>query len=88
MATLKICIHKVAEGCQAIKTYNPFPCDLTIDAENAPKSNPKCWDIVNGAIVAIKGFKQILAILRDVFTQIAPAGLSQDEVELIMNHER
>jgi hypothetical protein len=51
MATLKICIHKVAEGCQAIKTYNPFPCDLTIDAENAPKSNPKCWDIVNGAIV-------------------------------------
>ena len=51
MKILKLCVIKTGAGCQAIKTYNPFPCDLTIDAEEAPTSNPRCWDIVDGSIV-------------------------------------
>ncbi len=46
-----------------------------------------CKAIKNGVFVAIKGFKRILAIMKDVFQKVAPAGLSQDEVELIMDYE-
>ena len=49
-----------------------------------------CKAVVNGVMVAIDGFKRIIAIFQEMFEQagLLPVGLGEDEVELIMSPKK